>query len=152
MMLQENYRASLAKISPEAMYAYLHVQGWEKVEPYGEKADFFTLGRDGPSLLVPASVTLSDYTVRLRQILDTLSEMEERSSLEILRDLSLADFDRVRVGNAEARDDDLISFDEGLGVMQESRSLLRASAYSAISPRPVFLTRGTRKSLTISEK
>ena len=145
MMLQRDYWDALAKVSPRAVYAYLYAQGWEKVEAYGEKADFFALGTNGPSILVPASPVLSDYTLRLGQILDTLSETEERSSLEILRDLSQADFDRVRVGNAESREDDWMPVDKGLGVIQESRNLLWASAYSVINPQPAFLNRGTAK-------
>ena len=35
------------------------------------------------------------------QIIATLSQAEERESVAILRDLSLTDFDLVRVGNVE---------------------------------------------------
>ena len=51
MMLQRDYWNALAKVSPNAVYAYLHSQGWERTESYGEKADFFVLGADGPAFL-----------------------------------------------------------------------------------------------------
>ena len=95
--------------------------------------------------MVPASSAFSDYALRLWQILDTLSETEKRDSLEILRDLSLAGFDRVIVGNTESREDDWIPVDEGLGVIQESRNLLWASAYSVVNPRPAFVSRRTKE-------
>ena len=95
--------------------------------------------------MVPASSAFSDYALRLWQILDTLSETEKRDSLQILRDLSWAGFDRVIVGNTESREDDWIPVEDGLGVIQESRNLLWASAYSVVSPQPAFLNRRTKE-------
>ena len=84
-----------------------------------------------------------DYGLSIWKILDTLSKVEERDSLDILRDLSWADFDLVRVGNTESRGNDWVSVDHGLGVIQESHTLLRVSAYSVISPQPAFFDRRT---------
>ena len=142
-MWSNQHYAELDGISPQMVQTYLLAHGWEKIEPYGDKADFFALGHDGPQILVLASSHFSDYNMRLWQILDTLSNIEERDSLEILRDLSWASFDMVRVGNVESMEDDWIPVDKGLGLIQESRNLLWASAYSVISPQPAFLTRGT---------
>ena len=145
MMWRKEHYATLDDIPISVVYTYLATHGWEQVEPYGDRGHFWKFDKDGPEIMVPTSSAFSDYALRLWQVLDTLSETEERSSLEILRDLSLANFDMVRVGNTESREDDWIPVDEGLGVIQESRNLLWASAYSVISPQPAFLTRGTAK-------
>ena len=145
MMWRKEHYTALDEIPTSVVSAYLAAHGWQQVESYGDKGHFWRFDEDGPEVMVPASRDFSDYALRLWQILDTLSETEERGSLEILRDLSLADFDLVRVGNPESCEDDFLPVDKGLEVIKESRNLLWASAYSTISPQPVFLTRGTAK-------
>ena len=142
-MWRNEHYAALDRITPDVIYSYLTAHGWEKAEAYGKKSDFFTLGQDSPRVLVSTSSAFPDYGLMVWRIIEILSKMEERDSLEILRDLSQADFDKVRVGNAESREDDWMPVDKGLGLIQESRNLLWASAYSVVNPQPAFLTRGT---------
>ena len=125
------------------MGAYLISQGWKQEELYRGTAHFFTLRPEEPRVLVPTASDFPDYGLSVWRILDTLSKIEERDGLEILRDLSWADFDLVRVGNTESLKDDRIPVDEGLCVIQESRNLLWASAYSVVNPQAAFRTRGT---------
>ena len=143
MMWRKEHYTALDGIRPDVVSAYLSGHGWSRVESHGNKGDFWSLKKGRAEVMVPASSDFSDYALRLWQVLDTLSETEKRDSLEILRDLSWAGFDRVSVGNTESREDDWIPVDDGLGVIQESRNLLWASAYSVVNPQPAFHTRGT---------
>ena len=142
MWRNEHYQA-LDSTSPKVIGAYLTSKGWKQEELYRETGHFFALSQDRPRVLVPTASDFPDYGLSVWRILDTLSKIEERDSLDILRDLSWAGFDRVSVGNTESREDHWIPVDDGLGVIQESRNLLWASAYSVVSPQPAFLTRGT---------
>ena len=128
----------LAGVSPHSLYSYLKIHGWEKVESYGDKADIFALDRAGAQVLVPASAVFSDYSLRLWQVVNTLSETEDRSAQAVLRDLSMGDYDLVRVGSVDGAASGIMTVDGGLGQIRESRNLLLAAACSAVSPRPVF--------------
>ena len=112
-MWRNEHYAILDRIQPNVMYAYLTSRGWKKEETYGENADFFALQQDRPRVLIPASPAIPDYGLSVWRILDTLSKIEERDSLEILRDLHLADFDQIRVGYGENREDDAMPVDRG---------------------------------------
>ena len=144
-MWRNEHYAILDRIQPNVMYAYLTSRGWKKEEAYGGNADFFALQQDTPRVLIPASSAIPDYGLSVWRILDTLSKIEERDSLEILRDLHLADFDRILVGYGENLVDDAMPVDRGLRLIQQSRNLLKASACSAMHPKPVFATRPKAK-------
>ena len=98
MMWRKEHYTALNGIHPDVVSAYLSVHGWSRVESHGDKGDFWSLKKGRVEVMVPASSAFSDYSLRLWQILDTLSETEKRDSLQILRDLSWAGFDRVSVG------------------------------------------------------
>ena len=144
-MMDKEYFAALADVPLRVIFAYMNAHGWTKVEDYAGKGEYWQFAKDGPEVMIPASTAFSDYPLRIWQILDTLSQTEERDSLDILRDLSQANFDLVSVGNADNGHNGKMSLDNALALIQESRNLLWASACSAIRPQPAFLTRGTAR-------
>ena len=129
---------AFAVVAPRALHAYLVAQGWHRVEPYGNTGDVYGLEGARRELLVPASSGFADYQLRISQILEILSLVEERDSRAILRDLSLADYDLVRVRLPEAGADGSLPIDSGVTLFQESRNLLLASACSASRPQRAF--------------
>ena len=81
---------------------------------------------------------LADYARRVMNILETLSKVEQRDDRAILRDLSLASFDLVRVLMPEDSADGSVSVSSGVTAFQESQNLLLAAACSASRPQRVF--------------
>ena len=129
---------ALCAVSPRALYAYLRSRGWQRIEPYGDVGDIYSLLEGGPELLVPASSEFTDYTLRLSQILEILSSTEQRDSRAILRDLSVADADLIRIRVPETTPDGSMPIERGVALFQESRNLLLAAACSATRPQRVF--------------
>ena len=84
------------------------------------------------------SSPLADYERRIGEILETLSGVEERDSRAILRDVSLAEFDLVRVRLPEATVNGSVPIATGVALFQESRNLLLAAACSAFRPQRAF--------------
>ena len=128
---------ALSTVTPRSLFAYLESQGWRRMAPYGSTGYIYSLDEEIQELLVP-SLPLSDYERRIGELLETLSTVEERDSSSILRDISLSDFDLVRVRVPEASADGSVSVAGGVTLFQESRNLLLAAACSTSRPQRAF--------------
>ena len=139
-----NIPASLSAVSVRAMRAYLEGQGWRHIEEQGNSAFIYGLEDRNEELLVPI-VPLADYDRRMMDILETLSEVEQRDGSAILRDVSLSEFDLVKVRLPEVSEDGSIPASTGVTLFQESRNLLLAAACSALRPQRAFRAGGNRE-------
>ena len=135
---------ALSTVTPRSLFAYLESQGWRRMAPYGSTGYIYSLDEEIQELLVP-SLPLSDYERRIGELLETLSTVEERDSSSILRDISLSDFDLVRVRVPEASADGSVSVAGGVTLFQESRNLLLAAACSTSRPQRAFRLDAIRK-------
>ena len=88
-------------------------------------------------LLVP-SMALSDYERRIREILETLSEVEDRDYLSILRDISMSGYDIIRVRLTDPDAGGSVPISGGVSLFQECRNLLLAAACSASRPQRAY--------------
>ncbi len=128
---------ALSAVAPKALHAYLRANDWEKVEAYGDKGDVYARP-DAPEIVAPASSDFIDYAETLGRVISILSRTETRSELSILRDLSVADTDLIRVRAQEAEDDGSIGLEAGVELIQQSRNLLLAAACSASRPQRAY--------------
>ena len=137
MMRDAGYSDALLSVTVRSLEAYLASQGWRKLEPYGDAGYIFGLDGESSELVVPSS-PFADYERRIGEILETLSGIEERDSRAILRDVSLSEFDLVRVGLPDATAYGSVPVPAGITLFQESRNLLLAAACSVVRPQRVF--------------
>ena len=128
----------LSKVTPHALRVYVEAHGWRKVESYGDIGDVYAYGRESPEIVVPMSPHFADYSLRLGQMVTILAHTEEREREAVLRDLSMADFDLVRVRLPESRADGSILLDTAVVMIRQSRNMLLAAACSALRPQPAF--------------
>lgn len=128
----------LSKVTPRALRAYVEAHGWHKVEPYGDYGDVYAFGNEPSEIIVPISSRFTDYSLSIRQVITILANMEEREEDAVLRDLSLADVDLIRVRLPGSRADGSISIDMAAAMIQQSRNMLLAAACSALRPQRVF--------------
>ena len=136
----------LSKVTPRALRAYVEAHGWHKVEPYGDIGDVYALDEERSEVLVPKSSRFVDYTLRLGQMVTILADTEEREREAVLRDLTLADVDQVRVRVADNYVYDSIPIEAGVALVQQSWNMLMAAARSAWQPRPAFRGRMSEES------
>ena len=128
----------LSNVTPRALRAYVEAHGWHKVEPYGDYGDVYAFGNEPSEIIVPISSRFTDYGLSIGQVITILANMEEREEDAVLRDLSLADVDLIRVRLPESRADGSISIDMAAAMIQQSRNMLLAAACSALRPQRVF--------------
>jgi len=138
--------AVLASVSPRALHAYLGAQGWRRVRAIGDMADLYV--RDAaPEIVAPMSDALADYVLSMSQIVDILAKAEKRDPASVLRDLTVADVDLVRVRAAHAEEDGSISIEAGVELLQQSRDLLLAAACSVTRPQRAYRAGGIREAM-----
>ena len=135
---------SLSSVTLRSINAYLASHGWRKMEAYGDSGFVFGRENEDLELLVPAKV-LSDYQRRIEDILETLSDVEERDSLAILRDISMSEYDLIRVRSPEPTPGGSVSVADGVSLFNESRNLLVAAACSASRPQRAFRAGGIQE-------
>ena len=128
---------SLPSVSLRSLYSYLTSHGWQKIENFGESGLVYGLENQPLELLVP-TVMLSDFRRRIGEILQTLSEVEGRDPLAILRDVSLSEYDLIRVRLTELDAGGSVPVSDGFILFQESRNLLLAAACSVSRPQRAY--------------
>lgn len=136
---------ALRALGPLDLTAYLRSTGWRQVDRLADKGVVWTWSSTNGGefeILLPLSRDLADFVPRMADALSTLERSEKRSRLEILRDLTTAPADVIRIcaQQAEARDG-TIPLDDGVELVQRARDMLMAAACAAVQPRAYFPTR-----------
>lgn len=80
-------RATLESIYIPNVTSYLIAQGWAVQDKLSDKAIFFSKTGQDQELLLPIRKDLADYTLRLSELLEYLSRIEERTPDLILNDI-----------------------------------------------------------------
>ena len=81
---------SLNAIQPNELVAYLQANGWYQARPFYESASVWLKQIETGEefeLLLPLRPDWLDYTVRVRELLQTLERVEKRPQIEIFGDL-----------------------------------------------------------------
>jgi hypothetical protein len=140
-------RASLLAIRPLDTIAYLRSTGWSKADQQIDQNAFSVWVRKDEAgeeyeVAVPLEQDYRDYPLRVADALKVLATVEDRSQVEIHRDLSLvsADVIRVRMIDPELNDGS-VAIEEGAEAFPRARDLLLSAACSAVSPRAYFPSR-----------
>lgn len=93
-------RQTLLAIPPSLVAVYLRSRGWERVAHEAGRYSMWARPADAPQeiqeLLLPLDHRFADFTERMADLLDDLQRTEERSQLEILRDISASNCDVYR--------------------------------------------------------
>ncbi len=127
----------VSNIEPRGLRAYLAANGWSRIEAFGDKGDVYAREEVESEILAPASSEFGDYGTRVLQIADILGTVEERAVPAVLRDLSLASVDLIRVG-AEDGDQRSVPLDAGVTLISMAREMVLAAACAAIRPQRAY--------------
>ena len=129
-------RDLLGAVHPGDAMAYLLDRGWRRLADVRRMARWVWPEDEGLEVLVPLEPRPADFIARVQDLVHGLSLAEERSPDSVLRDLltARADAIRIRVRPLGERDGS-IPIDDGVVLVQQSRSLLVAAARSALEPR-----------------
>lgn len=132
---------ALSAIRPVDTALYLRSQQWDQVQALPGRSSTWTFKTRGEEFeaLLPMNVTLRDYALRMGELLNVLSVVENRSQSQIYRDLLTVSADVLRIRIADpALTDGTLSLEEHAQVAQKARDLILAAACAATEPRAVW--------------
>lgn len=126
-------------IKPVPLQEYLRSRGWTVEEDLSEKIGVVVYARDGLSVDVPQRTDYADYPRRVAELLGLLADVEHKSPLVLADELiqPAGDVLGVRVDSEVARSGTLPLLDS-IRLREGTKSLLLASAHSAITPQAYF--------------
>lgn len=144
-------RMAMKALKPLEVASYLRSKGWIKSENIGDKASLWTIvknGEDELDVTLPLKRELGDYALRMGEVINTLAETEERSSLEILSDIQSirADVVRIRALGSQAEHGSL-PLGSAIRLVESSRDMLLSAACAAVDKRPFFAKRKVQQAI-----
>ena len=133
----------LRNITPVALSHYARSEGWSKVGIYRKYSDIYAA--DGkPEIIVPSADIIDDYEMAVSDLIAVFSKVLDRDNISIYRDLTVADRDVLRIRALEVSSEGL-PFETGHTMLDRTRNMLAASAYSLGNNRRVYRTRMSRE-------
>lgn len=145
-------RGAMAALSPNALSGYLRARGWTTLHAEEPFAVFKQVVRgEEVELDLPLRQTAGDYARRVAELLHNLEILEERSQLDIYRDIVHANHDVVRL-TLDVPDTGRIGLDESSIVFAATRDLVLAAACSANSARSYFPRRKPSRAIEFMRK
>ena len=125
--------------------AYLLATGWKISEKYGNKGIVLSSPDNVSHLVLPLKETFADYSLRIAELISSVSKTEGRDALWIVKDMQLSGFDVFRVRLIENAKDGTIPLDSTEMIIEEAREMLVSSACACINPRKVYSSRKSKE-------
>ena len=117
---------------------YLRTRGWQRLEHASRDVSYWrrTVAAGGFEVLLPHHHEWTDYLDLLTALADTVARTEGRSALALLRDLTTATCDIVRLRAVTGpASDGTIGVGDGLRLIDCLRRVFLAAACTAVEPR-----------------
>nr|BFE35330.1 hypothetical protein GCM10010200_075810 [Actinomadura rugatobispora] len=134
--------AVLGRVPLRDVEAYLSNGGWEEAERIGGSTLWaLTHAGEDREVVVPGDETARDYVLRMVNLLQVLSETEDRPRPQILRDLTTVSVDRHYVRTHPGTPPGTISVADGLQTVDGIRELLIVGAYAVVADPVLVLPR-----------
>jgi hypothetical protein len=135
----------LNSIAFHDVLSYLTFNGWRAVSTEQGFRSVLRLSVNGieSEAVVPLDTELDDYAQAIERIIETLSEVNKTSPLDVLHRIQSIGSDVIRVRAAhDSYADGTIPLEAGTALFEASRSMLIAAALATDDPRAAY--RGSR--------
>ena len=136
---------SFGALNPLAVKAYLVGTGWAVGRILEQRGSYWQHpGHAEVEIPLPFDSNLGDFAERMRDAVERLALVEERSPMDVLTDLERAGQDVIRVRLMSSENDDgSVPLEEGMELMESARNAIYASAWAAASKhrRPYYSSR-----------
>jgi hypothetical protein len=145
---------AIGSLTPLNVIGYLRSNGWLKFsEVRGRFSVWVHPKHPEAEILVPVTRDVRDYVTQISEALQELESVENRSQLEILKDLHSSGFDVIRLAAQGASTlDGTVKIDAGVQLFEQARELLMSAACATIKPRPVFHSRKPQQAIDYMAK
>lgn len=142
MMMTNAEKALFESIKPTELTAYLSGTGWQRERVLNDVIAVWRRAADDARISIPVRSDFADYSRRLLEILQSLSEIEQSDFSYVLNRVaqSWADILRIRV-TPSPLDYGSIPLSTSVVLLESIRNLLSSSARSALQPRNAYSAR-----------
>jgi hypothetical protein len=126
----------VAQLKPQQVRAYALAKGWKRApNKRPEVAVFNSPNQGDEQLIIPVEESLTDYTKRLREVVDVLAAFESRPAVEVLGDLLTPEADvlRFRTRSASAARG-ILPLADGIRLLEGAKKSILAAACSVVHP------------------
>lgn len=132
----------LKSINPLEVASYLETQGWKEQRQINDIASVWTLELaqgDNVEILLPLNPEFRDFSARMREVLQNLEIVENRSQLEIITNLKtpLAEIIQISVNHSEIINGSIPIY-QGVQLFESAKKLMWSAASSAVQSKPYF--------------
>jgi hypothetical protein len=138
-------KETLSSIHPLDVAAYLRSHGWHEAAVEPGKVAWWTWTDPAGNpfeVLLPLDRRLADFAYRMSDILKALEVAEQRTQIEILRDIEATSADLVRIpATYPEAGDGTMPLEDEIAFSQHVRDLVLAAACSTVEPRPAYQSR-----------
>lgn len=141
MLVQIRDRAALSSLSIVGLRSYLTSHGWSDEGAFGKRpATIYAKEHGGRSweVLVPLRDTIADYAESMAASVAVLSDVEDRSQLDVFRDLSSTGADAIHMRSANEMLKDPISLRQSAGMYNDAYNMLVSAARAAEKPQAAY--------------
>jgi len=138
MIAQIRDKSVFEAISSHDARAYMIAQGWEIKETLQNKALILSRAGTEEELLLPLRKELGDYALRMSELVNKLSEIENSSALSIISDINTNSADVIRIRIIEGAKDGSISLATTSEIIHEAKDMFLAAACAAHQPKKVY--------------
>lgn len=141
MIVQIRDHTALSSISIVSLRAYLNSRGWTDEGTWGERpVTVFVKEHDDRTweILVPHRDTIGGYAENMAETVAVLSEIEERSQLDVFFDLAAAGADVIQMRSANGKARELLSLRQSSDMLSDAYRMIEAGARSVEKPRATY--------------
>ena len=145
MQVEIQDAVALEQIPSSSVIAYLRTHDWQDDGRWGQRGTLYTteaLGRRW-DILIPVKDTVPGYARNMFETIRVLSSVEERSQIDIYRNLRAAGADVIRLVASGGDQMHTSSLQRSLNVTTSAYGLLQAAARAADHPAAAYSGRPT---------
>lgn len=127
----------IGTVSPEAVEAWLRGRGWRLDGDVGPSGRYMVKHTSAATecVLLATKTNAPRYASAMGLLIEQVAQIESMSRETLMRDLTMAAYDVVRVRLVEA-EEGIVELDSALKVVKESRAALVAAANAAAAKTP----------------
>lgn len=138
--------STLQLLKPLDIAMYLFSKGWEEFDNIPNKLSYWKWQDN--FLLLPYNSGSDEYALCVLDILKSLEQIENRSQVEIFKDIQTSTSDIVRIrANAPEAAEGSIPIEMGVELVKQAKEMVLAAACSEINPLPYYPSNKPRQAV-----
>ena len=140
MKVEIRDRDAMLSLKTLNLRSYLQSAGWADGGFWGERATIHTKEHGGRSweILVPLRDTVADYAEAMAEAVAVLAAVEERSQLDVFRDLQGAGADVIPLASLNGMGQALLSLRQSADLYKYANDLMAAAARAVEKPQAAY--------------